>query len=328
VATTITPSLATARPTLELETDNDPAAVKDLQQQLHDAGFYNGLINGTFGPDTQQAVKDLQGAAAKALGQDASGNTIDVDGIAGQQTWTLLAELSAHVIDIKSSSPTPTTTPSRSKPPFDTHEPPTADPILASNRAAADAPLDPAYAGATKEMLSHLFDAKGNLTATMNRILNIAKQVDVPPELFAGIWYREASFDPSKVLQNGDPIGQVTTHVPKGLLFHSFEESAVAAFNDFAPLKARLDLHFSSTDKGAIATFAEHYNGLGYRTHGLSSPYVFAGTTKYTGGLFTGDGQLDPKVKDQRVGVLVVADALQNNPTIAKLKASNATAAG
>ncbi len=325
--TPIGPSLVVNRPTLTPQGNNDPVAVKDLQQQLHDAGFYAGLINGTFGPDTEQAVKDLQIAAAKALGQDASGKPIVADGEAGQQTWTLLAQLGAHVIDITSSSTTPTKPPPPSKPPFETKEPTTTDAILASNRAAADAPLDPAYAGAVKEMLSHLFDATGNPTATMNTALTIAKQVDVPPELVAGIWYREASFDPNKVLQNGDPIGQVTTHVPKGLLFHSFEESAVAAFKTFASLKTQLGLHFNSTDKGAIATFAEHYNGLGYRKHGLSSPYVFAGTTKYTGGLFKSDGVLDPKAKDNRVGVLVVADSLQNNPTILKFKAGTSTAA-
>lgn len=55
------------------------AAVKDLQQRLNTFGWYDLTIDGSFGPATENAVKDFQ----KKM-------NITVDGSAGLQTQTLL----------------------------------------------------------------------------------------------------------------------------------------------------------------------------------------------------------------------------------------------
>lgn len=57
--------------------------VRQLQEQLKKAGFDPGAINGTFGPETEAAVRAFQ--QAKGL---------QLDGIAGQQTWGALYGLS------------------------------------------------------------------------------------------------------------------------------------------------------------------------------------------------------------------------------------------
>ena len=148
--------------------------------------------------------------------------------------------------------------------------------------------------------------------AHWNTIQRLAKSADLPPGLVAGIWYRESSFDEHTYLQNGDPLGYPTTHVPRGIYFgkNQFVQAATAALNDFKWLKSELKLHYNSTDKGAIATFAEYYNGLGYRSHGRSSPYVYAGTNQYHGGMYVADGVFSPGTWDQRLGVLAVANAV------------------
>ena len=56
--------------------------------------------------------------------------------------------------------------------------------------------------------------------------------------------------------------------------------------------------------------YAEHYNGMGYSNRGLASPYVWAGTTKYTGGMYVADGEFSASAFDQRVGVAVIMKAL------------------
>lgn len=55
------------------------AYVKTLQSWLHKAGFNPGAIDGTYGANTEKAVKEFQ----KKVG-------ITADGIAGKQTYNAL----------------------------------------------------------------------------------------------------------------------------------------------------------------------------------------------------------------------------------------------
>ncbi len=80
-ATTTVPTTSTAATTTGATTTATPAespvvkANKALQQDLTTLGFYDGPINGVFGPQTTAAVKALQRRA-----------DLPVDGIAGPQT--------------------------------------------------------------------------------------------------------------------------------------------------------------------------------------------------------------------------------------------------
>lgn len=53
--------------------------MKDIQQALKNAGFYNGKIDGVKGKGTKKAIKDFQKA-----------NGLKADGIVGSRTWELL----------------------------------------------------------------------------------------------------------------------------------------------------------------------------------------------------------------------------------------------
>ncbi len=158
------------------------------------------------------------------------------------------------------------------------------------------------YAGDIKD-----FQAK--YAANKERYEAVAEKTNIPAELIAAIHYRESGCNFDTYLQNGDPLGQPTTHVPAGIYCETWEESAIMAMSDKyyqtdAPLTA------NSTDIDAYLKFAERYNGLGYKNKGLSSPYVWAGTTNYTKGKYVADGKFDANYVDQRAGVAVLLKSI------------------
>ena len=52
---------------------------RDIQQALKNAGFYQGSIDGKFGPKSKEAVREFQRT-----------NGLKVDGVVGRQTWEKL----------------------------------------------------------------------------------------------------------------------------------------------------------------------------------------------------------------------------------------------
>lgn len=68
---------AAARPTLRRGATGD--AVREVQQRLRDWGYYEGQVDGRFGPLTEKAVRFFQ-----------SKNGLTVDGVVGPETWAAL----------------------------------------------------------------------------------------------------------------------------------------------------------------------------------------------------------------------------------------------
>ena len=129
----------------------------------------------------------------------------------------------------------------------------------------------------------------------------VAEATGMPAELICAIHYRESSNDFSTYLHNGEPLGQTTTLEPPGIYFTDWTEAAIDAINRE---KSKVD-----TSDGSIESYlryAEAYNGDGYRNRGIASPYVWAGTTKYTGGLFVSDRNFSASTYDKRLGVAVI----------------------
>ncbi len=52
---------------------------EDIQAALKNAGYYDGTVDGKFGPKTQKAIQDFQAA-----------NELKVDGKVGPNTWNKL----------------------------------------------------------------------------------------------------------------------------------------------------------------------------------------------------------------------------------------------
>lgn len=133
----------------------------------------------------------------------------------------------------------------------------------------------------------------------INRYEVVQKVTGVPWYLIAAIHYREASLDFSTCLHNGDKLPGPTHNVPAGRgPFSTWEEAAVDA------LKME-DLPNAWTELTCLS-FSERFNGLGYRRKGCLSPYVWAGTSHYKGGLYVSDGKFDSNKFDKRIGVACI----------------------
>ncbi len=308
-------------PTGELQKGMTGTAVKQLQSDLVKLGYMTqrqmNTGPGHFGPRTVEALKAFQSA-----------HHLTADGIYGPRTGEALQRAlsgagthgtgGAHGSDGYEGSPqgnkpgtssTPSSTPSHT--PTTTPATPSSRPhpsgqlgkVYADNsKKAAEAKIDPRYASELK--------AISNMSPEKRRQIDeIARKADLPPALVAGIWYREASLRGGVYLHNGDPLGKPTTHVPKGIFFRKdqFVEAAVDALKEKRSTQQALNLHYNSTDLGAMATYAEAYNGYGYRNHGVSSPYAFAGTNQYHGGLYVADGKFSSSTFDRRPGIVAIA---------------------
>ena len=108
-------------------------------------------------------------------------------------------------------------------------------------------------------------------------------------------------------LHNGERIigtSKKTTIVPIGKgPFTSFVEAGIDALKS--------DKNFSSvTDIGSALLAFEKYNGLGYRNHNVSTPYLWAMTDQYIKGHYVGDHNFDPNAVSKNFGIVSVMKCL------------------
>ncbi|MCB9743719.1 MAG: peptidoglycan-binding protein [Alphaproteobacteria bacterium] len=147
--------------------------------------------------------------------------------------------------------------------------------------------------------------------ANKARYEKVAAQVNIPAPLIAALHMREASGKFNTYLHQGDPLGRPAVHHPKNIpIFHVWEDAAVHALNMKGYLRDDLGMDAQTTDMAAMATFAEHYNGLGYHNKGRVSPYVYAGTDQYKSGKYVADGVFDPNAKDKQLGVVAMLQGI------------------
>ena len=121
-----------------------------------------------------------------------------------------------------------------------------------------------------------------------------------------GVWWyhvavihrRESDARFTTYLGNGQPLNRVTTEVPAGR----------GPFPDFVS-GAKDALHLDGLDKVVppwplekILYWCEVFNGSGYSSRGLPSPYIFGGTNIQRPGKFTGDHDFNPNVWDTQPG--------------------------
>jgi lysozyme family protein len=138
----------------------------------------------------------------------------------------------------------------------------------------------------------HLFQAKKRYRA-------VEAKTGVPWAVIAVIHEREASQNFNTQLGQGDPLNEMSTHVPKGRgPFRTWEDGAVDALALCHPYLAK---HTDWSLAGTL-TALETYNGIGYAVRGLPSPYLWAGTDQYKSGKFVKDGVFDPDKVDAQLG--------------------------
>lgn len=88
--------------------ENDPAAVKEVQQKLKDLGHYQGEVDGKYGAATDKAVREFQ-----AKNQDAEGKALKVDGAAGPKTLAAIDKQAAAAKPPAGGDQKPAVTPER-----------------------------------------------------------------------------------------------------------------------------------------------------------------------------------------------------------------------
>ena len=127
----------------------------------------------------------------------------------------------------------------------------------------------------------------------------VAKKTGVPWWFIAVVHEREASQRWDTQLGQGDPLHQISSHVPTGRgPFAAWEDGAYDALVNCHPFAARN----KDWSAGGSLTMLEEYNGLGYANRGFPSPYVWSGTDQYSSGKYVRDGVFDPQIVDQQLG--------------------------
>lgn len=138
------------------------------------------------------------------------------------------------------------------------------------------------------------------ILAAKNRYERVQAMTGVHWVFTACSHYRESNLNFNRQLGQGDPINQVSTHVPKGRgPFNSFEDSAYDALVNCAPYAARV----KDWSMPGMLTILEMYNGLGYARRTIPSPYVWSGTDQYQRGKYVADGVFDANTVDKQLGV-------------------------
>lgn len=163
--------------------------------------------------------------------------------------------------------------------------------------------------------------------AHKERYDKVSKATGIPGMLICAIHYRE-NMDFNSYLHNGEPLGQVTTIVPAGILFRKgqWEEAAIHALGGnikdvngkkslkkFQTLRKKLRLTADSKDIGAMMAFAEAYNGMGYRRRGVRSAYVYAGTSLQERGHYYADSKFGKNLVDRRLGTAAIIMGIQSD---------------
>lgn len=128
---------------------------------------------------------------------------------------------------------------------------------------------------------------------------DVQRKAKVPWVAIAALHFRESNQSFAGHLHNGDPLTARTIHRPAsrpqvGDPPFTWTNSAIDALS--LVWKPR------SFSIGAQLEFLERYNGVGYQKVKLNTPYLWDFTDKYTSGLFTSDGVLDPEKKESRPG--------------------------
>lgn len=152
------------------------------------------------------------------------------------------------------------------------------------------------------------------LTQNKKRYQAIEDKTGIPKAFVACLHVRENASDLGvfkRYLGNGQLLSQKTTIVPKGRgPFKTWEEGAIDALVNIQGLNKIKDW----TLETAIIEW-EKYNGLGYKTRGKNSPYVWNMTNHGVGsGHFTSDGKYSATAQDGSIGcfamyqILVEAD--------------------
>lgn len=119
--------------------------------------------------------------------------------------------------------------------------------------------------------------------------------------LIAALHWRESSGNFNTQLAQGDPLHSVSVHEPDGMgPYDTWEDGAEAALR----LKGWQNIKEWPISRQLYE--AERYNGFGYFSRGVNSPYVWAATTLQQPGKYIADGVWSSTTWDKQLGVAAI----------------------
>jgi lysozyme family protein len=153
-----------------------------------------------------------------------------------------------------------------------------------------------------------------DLVAAKLRYQKVEAATGVPWPVIAVIHERESSQNWGRSLAQGDPWNKVSIHVPAGRgPFDSWEDAAIDALTECHPYLAKR----KDWTLAGVLIALEMYNGLGYASKGVPSPYLWAGTDQYKAGKYVSDGVYNAAVVDQQLGcAALLISMMAIDPTI------------
>jgi lysozyme family protein len=135
------------------------------------------------------------------------------------------------------------------------------------------------------------------VAAGMAQYEEVERETGVPWWFVGIIHLRESNLDFKTFLGNGEPLDRVTRLVPKGLgPWKSWKDGAVEALKREGLDKVKV------WDIPTALFYFEKFNGFGYVSKGINSPYVWAASSHYSRGKFVSDGQYSPSTIDSQPG--------------------------
>lgn len=131
----------------------------------------------------------------------------------------------------------------------------------------------------------------------------VQRALGIPIAVQAAICERESGADFSKSPAQGDAWNRVSRNVPRGKgPYDSWYASAIDAWHNID----HLDDNSAPWSKPYAMWKFEGFNGFGYRSHGIRSPYNLGGTNLQQPGKYTSDGHFDPNTMDTQIGTVPV----------------------
>lgn len=171
--------------------------------------------------------------------------------------------------------------------------------------------------------LSHrLAEAQGEMARILRHrdmYAAVSRETRTPWYVVAAIHALEADLNFGCHLHNGDPLSARTTHVPIGRPIigeppFTWEASAVDA------IKTSLLAGITRWTLVMTLWAIESYNGLAYRKRDVRTPYLWAASQHYAGGLFVKDGVYSPTAWSKQIGAAVLLRMLEGNKEITLLR--------
>ncbi len=158
--------------------------------------------------------------------------------------------------------------------------------------------VSPLHAGEINSIITQII-------AHQDRYEAVERATGVPWFVIAIIHNMECGLKFNTHLHNGDALNRPTHNEPRGRPpgwdgTGTWEASAADALR-----YDRLD-QFSDWDIARICFEWETFNGWGYRSHGIHSPYLWSGCQHYQRGKFVLDGQYSPNAISEQIGTAVL----------------------